>query len=393
MDMNGRIVLGLVLWALAAPLFAMGQGKTVPSDSCTVKIDLPGVESGQILLSGNNVLEIRPDTLPFEQQRVELKLPIRDTVFCFVKVVAPELGATTAYGKALYPKLDLLLVPGDVARVSAKVERGKPARLTYLQGDPCFRDFIRLNYELLEPEEWEFKQLEIDSTIAGGSIYNNDDVLIQNSVAQNRKLIKFAKANPDSYQAELELWKSFIYLDANDVEEVFEKMPPALQNNEYGKRLKAELEKGRQARIGAMAPDFTKKQLDGKLFRLSQHRGKYVLLDFWGSWCGSCRASHPHLKELYEKYKDDVVFVGVGCERNKDLEKAWRIWEKAIQEDGMTWTQVFNNEPGNKCDLSEIYNLYMFPTKILIDQEGKIVARLIGTHMPIDEPLKEIIGY
>ena len=111
MDMNGRIVLGIVLWALAAPLFAMGQGKTVPSDSCTVKIDLPGVESGQILLSGNNVLEIRPDTLPFEQQRVELKLPIRDTVFCFVKVVAPELGATTAYGKALYPKLDLLLVP------------------------------------------------------------------------------------------------------------------------------------------------------------------------------------------------------------------------------------------------------------------------------------------
>ena len=393
MDMNTKIVLGIVLWTLAVPLFARGQEKAVPSDSCSVRIDLPGVESGQIILGGNTILEVRPDTLPFEQQKVEFKLPTQDTVLCFVTVVAPDLGVSTAYGKELYPKLDLLLVPGDVARVSAKVERGKPARLTYLQGNPYFRDFIRLNYELLEPEEWEFKQLEIDSTIAGGNIYNNEEVTQRNSLAAQRKLMKFAKENPDSYLVGIELWKSYIFMDANEVEEVYEKMPPALQNNEYGKMLRTELEKGRQARIGAMAPDFTKKQLDGKLFRLSQHRGKYVLLDFWGSWCGSCRASHPHLKELYEKYKDDVVFVGVGCERNKDLEKAWKIWEKAIQDDGMTWTQVFNNEPGNKCDLSEIYNLYMFPTKILIDPEGKIVARLIGTHMPIDEPLKEIIGY
>lgn len=393
MDMNTKIVLGVVLWTLAVPLFARGQEKAVPSDSCSVRIDLPGVESGQIILGGNTILEVRPDTLPFEQQKVEFKLPTQDTVLCFVTVVVPDLGVSTAYGKELYPKLDLLLVPGDIARVSAKVERGKPARLTYLQGDRYFRDFIRLNYELLEPEEWEFKQLEIDSTIAGGNIYNNEEVTQRNSLAAQRKLMKFAKENPDSYLVGIELWKSYIFMDANEVEEVFEKMPPALQNNEYGKRLKAELEKGRQARVGAMAPDFTKKQLDGKLFRLSQHRGKYVLLDFWGSWCGSCRASHPHLKELYEKYKDDVVFVGVGCERNKDLEKAWKIWEKAIQEDGMTWTQVFNNEPGNKCDLSEIYNLHMFPTKILIDPEGKIAARLIGTHMPIDEPLKEIIGY
>lgn len=393
MDMNTKIVLGIVLWTLAVPLFAMGQEKAAASDSCSVRIDLPGVESGQILLSGNNVLEIRPDTLPFEQQKVEFKLSTQDTVLCFVTVVAPDLGASTAYGKELYPKLDLLLVPGDVARVSAKVERGKPARLTYLQGDRYFRDFIRLNYELLEPEEWEFKQLEIDSTIAGGNIYNNEEVTQRNSLAAQRKLMKFAKENPDSYLVGIELWKSYIFMDANEVEEVYEKMPPALQNNEYGKMLRTELEKGQQARIGAMAPDFTKKQLDGKLFRLSQHRGKYVLLDFWGSWCGSCRASHPHLKELYEKYKDDVVFVGVGCERNKDLEKAWKIWEKAIQDDSMTWTQVFNNEPGKKCDLSEIYNLHMFPTKILIDPEGKIAARLIGTHMPIDEPLKEIIGY
>ena len=408
--MNYNIVYGILFWMLAIPLFSAGgdmstQGitrgsvemqqleKAMPSDSCHLRIDFPGLGSGQIMISGNNILEIQPDTLAFDQQKIEFDLPIQDTVYCFVTIMAPNLGVPMASGKEWYPDFKLQLVPGDTVHVSAQVERGKATRLSYLEGNPYSRDFIRLEYELLEPDEWTFRQLEIDSAIAGGSIYNNEDILQRNSLAAHRKLIKFAKEHPESYIAEIELWKSNIFLDANDVEAAFSKMPPALQNNKYGKLLRAELEKGRLSRVGAMAPDFTKKQVDGKTFRLSQQRGKYVLLDFWGSWCGSCRASHPHLKKLHQKYKDDVVFVGVGCERTKDLEKAWKIWEKAIAEDGMTWIQVFNNEPGNKNDLSEIYHIQMFPTKILIDPNGKIVARLIGTHVPIDEPLQEIMGY
>ena len=107
-------------------------------------------------------------------------------------------------------------------------------------------------------------------------------------------------------------------------------------------------------------------------------RGKYVLLDFWGSWCGPCRASHPHLKELHKKYGKKVSFVNVANENVRDLSQAKKLWKQAVKEDEMTWTQILNNEGKEECDLLKLYNITSFPTKILIDPEGKILARFVG---------------
>ena len=153
------------------------------------------------------------------------------------------------------------------------------------------------------------------------------------------------------------------------------------------------LERGRRFRTGAQAADFTKKELGGKEVSLAQWRGKYVLLDFWGSWCGPCRASHPHLKELHEKYKDDVVFVSVAEEQTRDIEKARASWEKAIREDGLTWTQILNNEGKDLYNLVDLYHVTSFPTKILIDPEGKIAARWSGSSATPDDKLRELFGH
>ncbi|PTS99664.1 hypothetical protein DBR11_11800, partial [Pedobacter sp. HMWF019] len=129
---------------------------------------------------------------------------------------------------------------------------------------------------------------------------------------------------------------------------------------------------------GLVAPDFVKKDMDGKTIRLSDYKGKYVLLDFWGSWCGPCRASHPHLKEMYEQYKQDgLVIIGVAEERTKNK----TAWLKAIKEDGLPWIQIMNDEGKEKSDIVTVYNIKGFPTKILIDKEGKIIWRFTGTGM------------
>ncbi len=131
--------------------------------------------------------------------------------------------------------------------------------------------------------------------------------------------------------------------------------------------------------------------LQGNAFFLPQlDQAKPTIIYFWGSWCGPCRASHPHLKELHKKYSGKVVFVNVADENVKDLEQAKKLWKQAVKEDGMTWTQILNNEGKEEQDLLKLYNITSFPTKILIDPEGKVVARLVGATADPEEFLKAL---
>jgi thiol-disulfide isomerase/thioredoxin len=127
---------------------------------------------------------------------------------------------------------------------------------------------------------------------------------------------------------------------------------------------------------GKPAPDFVKLTRDGKTFKLSDYKGKYVLLDFWGSWCGACRASHPHLKEINEKYgKQGLVIVGIAYERTQDK----TAWIKAIKVDGLPWTQILNDE--GQLNVVDLYGVKAFPTKVLIDPQGNVVMRTEGTNV------------
>lgn len=358
-----------------------------------LRVELTGAESGVAVLSGLKGKTYARDSFPFEGGLVAIDFPATDTVQYTLRVVAPELRSPTAKLGDYYPFFNIMLVPGGSVRLSAALEKGKLPRVRCLGGDRVSRDFIRLTHELPEADERAYQQLIIDNIIAGGDIRDYPGELSRNQEAVKRKTMAFIRENPDSYIAETELYKYYNWFDENETEELFKRMPPALRGNAYGQALAMRLERGRRFRAGAQAADFTKKELGGKEVSLAQWRGKYVLLDFWGSWCGPCRASHPHLKELHEKYKDDVVFVSVAEEQTRDIEKARANWEKAIREDGLTWTQILNNEGKDLYNLVDLYHVTSFPTKILIDPEGKIAARWSGSSATPDDKLRELFGH
>jgi peroxiredoxin len=120
--------------------------------------------------------------------------------------------------------------------------------------------------------------------------------------------------------------------------------------------------------IGTVAPDFTLPDPQSKAVTLSSFRGKYVLLDFWASWCGPCRQENKHTVEIYKKYKDKgFEIIGVS------LDKSAQAWQEAIQKDGLTWPQVsdlkeWNSEAGIKYDIQQL------PTTFLLDKKGVIIA-------------------
>lgn len=122
---------------------------------------------------------------------------------------------------------------------------------------------------------------------------------------------------------------------------------------------------------GQFAPDFTLTDINGNTLTLSDLQGKYVVLDFWGSWCGWCIKGFPDMKKYYARYSDRMEILGIAC---RDTEEDWR---EAVEEYQLPWLQV-RNDAGTANDLTIRYAIEGYPTKMVLDPEGKILKVVIG---------------
>jgi thiol-disulfide isomerase/thioredoxin len=145
---------------------------------------------------------------------------------------------------------------------------------------------------------------------------------------------------------------------------------------------------------GAIAPEIIAKEINGKEIRLSQYAGKYVLLDFWASWCVPCRKYNPQLTQLYNKYREKgIEFIGIS-----DDDRSQDAWKKAVEKDQLQWPQVLRgldakkkrNNERNPNDINENYGIQLLPTKILIDPQGRIIARFNDEQPGLEEMLHSI---
>lgn len=189
------------------------------------------------------------------------------------------------------------------------------------------------------------------------------------------KALAYIKANP-SHEAAATL---LAYVHEDSLEQAIGCLTADVQNGRMtpviaAARKQVEKSKTQQTaknaiKEGAVAPDFTLNDVNGKPLTLSSLRGKYVLLDFWGSWCGWCIKGFPKLKEYYNKYQGKFEVLGIDC---KDSQEKWKA---AIAKYELSWLHVFNS----KMDIvPEQYAIQGFPTQIMIAPDGTISKISLG---------------
>lgn len=181
----------------------------------------------------------------------------------------------------------------------------------------------------------------------------------------------FVKANPTSWVS-LDAMQSAVgnVPQYAELKPLYNALSSTLQNTPEGQRYKQMLHDIKAIAIGAPAPDFTQQTPDGRKVSLTDYRGKYVLIEFWASWCGPCRQDNPKLIKLYSEYKNrkfDILGVSL------DDEKAREKWLKAITDDQLTWTQV-SDLKGFQNEVATRYHIQAIPQNFLIDPDGKIIA-------------------
>jgi thiol-disulfide isomerase/thioredoxin len=181
-----------------------------------------------------------------------------------------------------------------------------------------------------------------------------------------------------------------------EARKMYENLADTFKSTELAKQVENEIENMKKGIPGAAAGDFNTADINGKPIKLADFKGKYLLIDFWASWCVPCRKGNPHLVEIYSKYhKDGLEILGVADDdSNPDA------WKKAVEKDqiGM-WHHVLrgfkmNRETGEmngENDISEGYNISSLPTKILVGPDGTVVGRF-GSGGEKDEDLDKMLA-
>ncbi|WP_028295287.1 TlpA disulfide reductase family protein [Olivibacter sitiensis] len=180
----------------------------------------------------------------------------------------------------------------------------------------------------------------------------------------------FVKTHPSSLVSLYTVSRIDPKRDFEKSKALFEILSNDLRDSEIGKEYRERQDKVAATQVGKIAPEFTQADTTGKPVSLSSFKGKYVLVDFWASWCVPCRQENPNVVAAFNKYKDkNFTVLGVSLDRPNARE----AWLGAIKADGLAWTQVSDLKFWEN-EVAVQYGVRSIPANYLIDPEGKIVA-------------------
>ncbi|NSL90421.1 TlpA disulfide reductase family protein [Chitinophaga solisilvae] len=167
-------------------------------------------------------------------------------------------------------------------------------------------------------------------------------------------------------------------------QQLFASLDKSVQESQYGESVSAYIKSLKANAVNIPADDFSQEDVKGQAVKLSSFRGKYVLVDFWASWCGPCRQENPNVVKAFNKYKGkNFTVLGVSLDNDRDR------WVRAIQQDGLAWTQV-SDLKGWGNEVAVQYGIQSIPANFLVGPDGKIIARNLRGE-ELEQKLEQIL--
>ena len=334
----------LVLLALMAG--TVGSQAADKNAVLRLKGNLEGLGNTVILTMMENQRQGKTDTLKAKNGAFDCKLELKQPVTLYIR---GERGATPRRS----PSIRIIGMPGETLQL-----KGTMTDYT-VSGSQFYKQYA-----------------EVQAVIKGASNGPDTDRGAMQG-ARSKAIIDFAKTHPgyEPLAAFLEnvnphQWDDFLAMLNPEVRDGRMK---AYYKPTYD-AIKAQMERQQRAAKlqapGIEVADFTLPDINGNPLKLSSLRGKYVVLDFWGSWCGWCIKGFPEMKKYYEKYKGKLEILGIDC--NDTPEK----WKKAVADHQLPWLHVYNKK--GEGDVTQQFGITGYPTKIIIDPQGRIARSIIG---------------
>jgi peroxiredoxin len=358
-----RALLTAVLLSPAV-LFAQGE-KPFTIEGTVAQLQKPAKVYLNIRKGDNAVL----DSAAITNGRFMFKGTIKEPAMAsLMMVIADPMAADMPRGM----KRDILPIFLDNTTItitaqdsiSKAVVKGSPANDAYEKLNGMLKD-VTVQIKMLQQE---YRQLYMSRDEEG---MKKLEPRFDELEAREKSIMRnYLDKNPGSPIAMFALNQYAGYeINPAEVEPVFNHLDKKIKRSEAGKAFVQRMEAAKRTAVGQPAIDFSQAAADGRQVSLTSLRGKYVLVDFWASWCGPCRAENPNVVKAYSRYKEKgFEILGVSLDDKKDK------WLAAIQADNLSWIHV-SDLRGWKNAAAELYSIRAIPQNLLIDPQGVIIAK------------------